>query len=322
MSKIKDTDYLTLSAMLRAKEAKMLGSDKLERLLTDPSYTDAAKALTDCGYEDMSAMDSREINEALARHLAAAIAEIDFMTTDKTVVDVFRLKYEYHNAKVIVKAGGAKEENGRLLSGCGRSGIPALREVYETGESTEVPKALADAVDEAKTTLARTGNPQLADFILDRAYFAELSALAERSKNSFIEGYVQLLIDSANLRIAVRMQAIGKSADGALIPGGTIPPEDVERAMDSRDTLNQLYASTPFAPAVAAGDMTGFELAADNVVNRYLAEAERVAFGPAVVVEYLAAVENEIMAIRIILTGRKMNIDPKLLRERLRECYV
>ena len=48
--------YLYLSAMLRAREAKMLTRDKAERMIDAPSFDEAAKMLTDCGYKDMSGL--------------------------------------------------------------------------------------------------------------------------------------------------------------------------------------------------------------------------------------------------------------------------
>lgn len=322
MSKIKKTDYLCLSAMLRAREAKMLTRDKMEGILAEPGFAECARQLADCGYEDMSAMSTREINAALERHRAGEIADVYELCPRKAVVDVFRLKYEYHNAKVLVKAAGKTSE---LISGSGRTEPEELKRAYETGESTEISPVLLEAMNEAKVTLARTGNPQLADFILDKAYFAELRALADSIGDSFITEYVKVLIDSANIRIAVRTMAIKgdhTKLASALIPGGDIDVSAVEAAMESRDVLHQTYGCTIFAKAVEAKDMTAFELMADNAVNDFLADSERIAFGPSAVVGYLAAVENEIMAIRIILTGKKMGIDPDKLRERLRDCYV
>jgi len=50
--------------------------------------------------------------------------------------------------------------------------------------------------------------------------------------------------------------------------------------------------------------------------------AQFVAFGEAPVIAYLAAKEAEILAIRIILTGRLADLAPDIIRERLREAYV
>ena len=52
--------YLCISAMLRAREPRLLSNEKAERMLDAAAFEDAAKLLTDCGYPDMSAMRSEE----------------------------------------------------------------------------------------------------------------------------------------------------------------------------------------------------------------------------------------------------------------------
>ena len=65
MSKVKDNAYLALTAMLRAREAKMLDRDRMDRMLNAASYADAAKLLVDCKYEDMSSLDSKLLDAVL-----------------------------------------------------------------------------------------------------------------------------------------------------------------------------------------------------------------------------------------------------------------
>ena len=57
--------YLYLSAMLRAREAKMLTRDKAERMIDAPSFDEAAKMLTDCGYKDLSGCTARRYSPSL-----------------------------------------------------------------------------------------------------------------------------------------------------------------------------------------------------------------------------------------------------------------
>ena len=45
--KTKDTEYLTISAMLRAREASMLSREKMDRMLAAASYAEAAKLLAE-----------------------------------------------------------------------------------------------------------------------------------------------------------------------------------------------------------------------------------------------------------------------------------
>ena len=101
--------------MLRAREGKMLNAERAERMLEAATFEDAAKLLTDCGYEDMSLMDVNGVNDALARFRAAQVAELSVLVPDPAVLDLFRMKYGYHNAKVIVKSRGDVEKNRHLL---------------------------------------------------------------------------------------------------------------------------------------------------------------------------------------------------------------
>ena len=105
--KTKDLDYLAMSAMLRAREANMLGRDRMDRMLAGGSYAEAAKLLAECGYEDLSGADAAGIDAALTKHRNEIFAELAGMAPQPEVVDIFRLKYDYHNIKTLVKAAGA-----------------------------------------------------------------------------------------------------------------------------------------------------------------------------------------------------------------------
>ena len=44
--------------MVAARAPKLLTNEKAERMLDAPTFEDAAKLLTDCGYPDMSQMNA------------------------------------------------------------------------------------------------------------------------------------------------------------------------------------------------------------------------------------------------------------------------
>ena len=64
--------------MLRAREGKMLNAERAERMLEAATFEDAAKLLTDCGYEDMSGMNAGEIETALTARKTVLRREIQF----------------------------------------------------------------------------------------------------------------------------------------------------------------------------------------------------------------------------------------------------
>ena len=322
--------YLYISAVLRAREPRMLSREKAERLLDAPSFADCAKTLADSGYEDMSQMSADEIDRALSRRRAAVFKELAGLLPDEKLIDVFRVRYDYHNAKVVLKSEAVGAEPLPLMSASGRIPPETMLNAYREERAVDLPGRLAEAMKAGKDLLARTANPQLADFLLDKAYFAELQDLSEALDSGFIKRYVAALADATNLRSAVRTLRMGKNADflrEALVPGGTVSEERI-LASATGDALSALFggelsdAAALGAAAAEGGPLTGFELACDNAVSKVLGDAKLVAYGEEPVVAYLAAVESEITAVRMILTGRLAGIEPQTIRERLRDLYA
>ena len=323
--------YLCLSAMLRAREPKLLNGEKASRMLDASTFEEAAKLLTDCGYDDMSQMRTSEIEQALSDHRKEIFDELERLTPDPVIPDLFRMKYDYHNAKVILKAEAMQTQSDHLLSDSGRIPPIQLRSLYHEEKYSSMPGTLGKAMEEAAEVLARTSNPQQADFVLDRAYYTEFLSAAEKSGNSFLLGYGKLLIDAANLKSTVRTLRMGKDRDflrDALIPGGNV---SVDRFLTSTDkealaslfTYSELEKAAPLAvEAIDGAPLTAFELACDNALNTYLGKAKLISFGGEPVVAYLAAVENEITAVRMILTGRLAGVKSDTIRERLRDFYA
>ena len=317
--------------MLRAREPRLLNNERAERMLDAASFEDAAKILTDCGYPDMSQMTAAEVEQTLAEHRSEIFEELGRLSPDRELVDVFKLKYDYHNAKALIKAEAMGSDAKRLLSDAGRVSGAELTELYHAEHYSQLPPALGKAMAEAKAVLARTANPQLSDFVLDKAYFEELKAVAEKLKNAFLRGYAAVLSDSANLKSAVRTLRMGKNQDflaEVLVDGGETEARRIIAAAD-KESLAALYAHTGLekaaqlgAEALSGGSMTDFERACDNAVNTYLRSAKLVSYGPEAVVAYLAAVEGEIQAVRMILTGRLARVRPQVILERLRDLYA
>ena len=327
--KIAQTDYLFLTSLLRAREAGMLTREKLEQMLESRSFDDACRIAADCGYPDMSGMHLREVEDTLSAHRHEQMQDIENMIPDVELLDLFRLKFDYHSAKALVKSEGQAKH---LITYDGRGSAESLLKYFMQKDLNMLPVPLAESIRDATSMLARTGNPCLADLILDRAYFGEMRALAEQTALPFAIGYVEKLIDVTNLKTLIRSRAAGKRPEIArelLFEGGAIDCAQIASVMGADEEITALFASSGLADAarkgiefLSGGSMTEFECTCDNAVIEYLSDAARIGFGPEVVIEYMAALENEIVSLRIILTGKLMGIDAETLRERLRECYV
>ncbi len=330
--KLKDTDYLSISARVRAMENGLLTRERMERMLEARSVEEAAKVLAECGYGEMNSFTPAALDERLSEARDAVYQDLQGAVPDPNVIDVFRIKYDYHNAKVLLKAEAMGLDSVRLLVGGGRYAAAALQEDFQRDDLRECSDAFRKAVAEAKETLASSGDPQRADLILDRAYFAEMSEAARATGSGFLAGYVRLLIDAANLRAAVRAHRMERGADflaQVLVPGGNVEERSVAAAKGSE--LGALFRGGRLAEAAAAGaelaapgsgHLTSFERLCDNALVDYLSAAKRIPFGEQPVIGYLAAKENEFTAVRIVMNGRMAGLDTDTIRERLRDSYV
>ena len=328
---INKEDYLYISSLLRAREPRMLSRDKAERMLDAPGFEDAAKMLTESGYEDMSQMTVKQIETALSERRAAVFHELETLVPDTAALDLFRLKYDYHNAKVLIKSEAMHRNDASLLSNSGRIAPDVMQKRFQEDRLRDLPGELGSASEEGRALLNRSANPQLSDFLLDKAYFREMNALAEALDSDFARGYVALLADSTNLRSAVRILRMGKDIGylrEALVSGGSVSEERLIQGI-SGEGLASVFAGGALAKAaqlgadaVSGGTLTAFELACDNAVAGYLADAKLCSFGEESVIAYLAGTENELTAVRMILTGRLSGVPSDTIRERLRDLYA
>ena len=328
---IRKEDYLYLSSLLRAREARLVTREKAERMIDQPSFEESAKMLVENGYEDMSRMSLKQIEDGLARRRASIFREMEGLVPDAAVLDLFRLKYDYHNVKVMIKSEGMQSDNSELLSESGRVSVTTMKKCFQDDRLQDLPGQLGTIADQARLLLSRSGNPQLSDFLLDRALFAELSELTKKIGGEFAAAYIALLADSNNLRSAVRILRMGKDAGylrEALVPGGSISEERVMIGI-SGEGIAALYALTPLKKAAQlgadvanGGKMTVFELACDNALASFIADAKRFSFGEECVIAYLAGIESELTAVRMILSGKLVGIPGETIRERLRDLYA
>lgn len=327
--KNKDTEYLFLSARIRALERTLLTHQQLERMVDAGDVGEAVRVLTELGWESFDPQSATELNAVLLRRREQVFRELGQFMPDHAVLDVFKLKYDYHNVKTVLKSHGEAEN---LLVDAGR--IPAqelLQKYRERGKWDFLPGAMNVAAEDAARILAETGDPQLADFRLDRTCCQEMLALAEETKCAYLVDYVRATVDAANLRSLVRTLRLHKDAAflrQILLPGGTVSPETIA-SKGVGGGVAELFRTTALRDAAAAGEtalsggsLTEFEKLCDDAVLRQAGKARRIPFGVEVAIGYVAARESELTAVRMVLSGLAAGIPADTIRERLRESYV
>jgi V/A-type H+-transporting ATPase subunit C len=326
--KIKDTDYLFLSSYIHAKEPKLVGGARLDRMLEAKTPEDALKVLEECGWPASDGTGMENLERLLADRREAVFKDMSSLAPDPKIVDLFRLKYDYHNAKVLMKAAASGVDAEEILSESGRIPPKKLIEAVLEGNPGDLPRALAEAYADASDTLSRTSDPQIADFIMDRAYLDEYLSLANKTGSSFMKGYGVLLVDTANLRSVVRAYRMKKDAEflrKALVSGGTVDAGQILSAYDSPADVLNVFKGTGLEKvleeaerAMGGGRLTLFEKLCDEVLSEYMSRAKMESFSEKPLIRYLWAVEAEISAVRIIMAGHYNGLPAESIKERLR----
>ena len=308
-------------------ETRLLNRERMDRMIEARDSADAMKVLTECGYPEGGSLDA-----VLAQARADVFRDMENASPEPRLVELFQIKYDYHNAKTLLKAQAVGTDPARLMMPGGRYAPEKLLEAFRKEDLRDCSDAFRRAMADAQACLAETKDPQQTDLILDRACYAEMAKLAKDLDSSYLQGYVKLSVDIANLRTAVRVARMGRESDflrSALLPGGNVSEQAIAAAHG--EALGDVFRSGPLGKAAEAGArltqpgsgaLTAFERECDNALTAYLAASRRVPFGEQAVVGYLYAKETELTAIRTIFAGRAAGLDGDTIRQRLRDTYV
>ncbi|MFQ9916710.1 MAG: V-type ATPase subunit [Flavonifractor plautii] len=186
MSKIRDTDYLTISARVRAMENRLVTRERMERMVEARSDDEAVKVLTECGYEELPALTNRGLDELLSAARAALYRELGGAVPDKRLVELFQMKYDYHNAKALVKGAAVGADADRLLMEGGRWSAAQVKEAFQRDSLREFTDPFRRAVVQARETngaeMTSTGR-----LCAGPPIFAEMAETARRGGQPFLE---------------------------------------------------------------------------------------------------------------------------------------
>ncbi len=331
--KIRDTDYLYATARLRALEKNMLTARDFEKMVDASSFEESFRVANETSLH--SRCSAKDYETAIAGMLEETYALIAELTDSSPIFDIFRFKYDGHNLKVIIKAQAIGRDPLGSMSPLGVIEPRALSAMFQDKKIEGLPERMAEAAYAASEALAKSNDPQLVDLMLDTAVMQSMLERAEETEFPFLIDVVRRMIDTENLRTAVRIKRMGK--DEALLrrvltEGGYL---DLGRLCEAfraqgfeamRDMLFVTDYSAHFAPLLDdVGEnrpLTAFERGADNYLMLRLRSTRLVAFGLEPVISYLLAKEAEAKQVRIILASRLAGVPKEKISERMRETYA
>ena len=331
-----ETQYAYAVARIRAVETKLLDTSKIERMIEAKSADEALMVLIDIGYGFSAAevKSAVQYETLLMEEHKKVYALLKELAPQPEIFDLFLLRNDYHNAKVVLKAEFLGQEYDHLLTETGTIPSNKLKIMVRERNLKEMSPIMQNAINECIDSFNRTKDPQLIDLILDRASFIQMKDIADTSKNEFLQVLVMILIDMANIKTFVRVKKLNKSWDfinKVIMPGGKLESKFyMEKLTEPFESFSEALEYSDYGKLceegigsyLKTGSLTKLEKLTDDYVINYVKKAKYISLGIEPLIAYLIAKENEIKIARILMVGKINNISNEIIRERLREAYV
>lgn len=312
-------------ARIRSQEMLLLDALFIEQLLAARSYGECLQLLRDKGWGKEGRFGPEQI---LADEREKAWALMAELVEDMSVFDVFLYANDYHNLKTAIKLVSTETADESLFIGHGTIDPKRIMQAIETQDELLLPEDMRVPGKEAYEALMHTKDGQLCDRIIDRAALDAIHRAGKKQTNELLRQYAELMVATADIKIAVRAQRTGKPIEWirqALADCDTLDADHLAQAAASGfDAVCDYLMHTVYADAVKElrDSLPAFERWFDNLLMRKIQPQKYNPFTVSPLAAYLLARENEIKTVRIILLGKLNHLSEESIRERLREMYV
>lgn len=320
-----EQDYTYAVARIRFRETKLLSDADLGSLMASKDVDSCIRLLRDKGWGDNTDCDPDELLKLEEKKLWDFISEV---IDDKSILNFLLVPNDFHNLKVAVKCITRDVKPDDLFI---TNAVEDPEEIYlavKNREYGDLPEFLQETAREAMTTLLQTADGQLCDIIVDKACMDYVYQLGKESDNDIIRLYCELFVASADIKIAIRCAHTNKKADFIRRSLAECDSLDIERllaaACEGRDAILAYLSTTEYRSAVDAigVSMSAFEKWCDDYLTSVMKPQKWEPFGVGPIVAYIIARQNEIKAVRMILSGKINDLSEQTIKERLRDMYV
>lgn len=321
---------------IKALETKLLDGTKLNRMIESSTADEAIKVLSETEYSQFigNVKRAEDYEYLLSEELKRVYSLIDEISPEKRLVDLLAIKYDYHNLKTLIKGKALKRDLSDLLVPVGNADIKILKDAVMNENYYDLSSIMREALENTIGDFEKTKDPQRIDIILDKYMYKEMHEIANELGDSYTIEYVKKNIDLTNILTFLRLKKQKKDREflkTVILRHGSIDVDIYENYYnDSVDNFVNRISHTDYYDILSAGleeynksgKLSTIEMLRDNFIMNYIKNAKYISFGIEPLIAYVYAKENEIKAIRIIMVGKLNNIEPEVIKGRLRDIYV
>ena len=330
-----DVEYAYAVGRVRALESKLVTKQTLDRMVDASDEVEAMKLLFDTPYGVyLSEIHSPSDFEKILKFEQAKILDLfEELCLDERIVKLFRLKYDVHNVKVLLKCYISKQDFTHLFSAFGNFDAEKLKTLLEEERYDRFPPEFQSTVTKIIEDYYHRSDPRIVDLVMDAEMFTLYLKRSKEIDIEFLYRLFQTIIDLTNLRTFFRVKWLKEEKEilrSGLLYGGTSSPDYLIDLIDEPwEILSRKFFATPYFELVEHGSaylhsedsFVRLEKLCDDYLIDFLRQTKLLTFGVEPVVAYLLAKENELKTLRMVFVGKLNKIEPKDMKERLPENF-
>ncbi len=318
-------------------ERQLLSESELHKIIDMKDYDTALRYIMNLF--PMNEIHNNDCDEILSEMLQNTFNEIEEMIKgseidllEKHISPIAPLRYEYdcHNLKSAIKCEALNIDPEKIYINCGTVDAVMVTESVKNRDFTLFPVNMKEAAIKAIDTLSSSKDPQTVDLILDKATFEDMHLSANQSGNKYVAGLIECKSDISNILSFVRCSRQRRPInflESVILPCGSLSKHVFMKCYDV--TVDKLIKELEFSDYHEIYSlfndkdfsMQELERTCENIFMDKVRSAKYIPFGYEVAVAFLEAKQYEIKNLRIVLSGKKSDISPEILKERLRVSY-
>ena len=320
-----NSDQLYANGRIAVLSTKLLGADKFQRLAESKTLVEALRVLAESGYGSGVILDNpNDYEKLLNNELDNAMSLLRELCYDKNAVKFLLCKYDYTNAKLLMKGKYLREDFTAYCFDNASYDKMAMQQAFLNDTYSELGKFMSKACDAIDAEYAN-GNrsPQVVDKILDQACFDEMRHYAKHSSSRVVYKLYDWIANTSNLMLIYRLKKAGywvEEYEKWIVDGASLKRQMLLNLWDNETTALDLPEIYRKFYALCNATNTSLKLAEQEQMayrNKLIAEyADFLTIQPAL--QYFFSKVDEQELVRRVLIDVKNGVDKDRIKERLK----
>ncbi len=328
--------YPYSSAVISARQQSLLTKEMIIGAASAETADSAMLSLKEKGYAKGSPEleNPYEFETIVSYELDQTFRFLRKASPDEPLIELFLLKYDYLNAKILLKLDLLGTEfSEKNVTPYGTIPFELLKTSISEQYYTRLPEEMAQAMRRLDHLFAVNEDATLIGLLMDQAYAKHVARLMKDIRNPMVQDYFSAYFDFTNIIAVLRLRGSTYThdvLDDVLLEGGRFIKSDLVKLFEDKSDGAfhyflrfgyEKYLLNAFDQYINGEGLFAVEKARDDYLLAILKKDRYDVFSSAKALGFLIAKEREAAAVRMLMVAVLNNIGADEISRRLKDLY-